>query len=679
MDISSVNSDLIRGNVTTIILGCLKNEDKYGYEILKEIEDKSHSQYALKQATLYNQLKRLEKQGLVTSYDGAPDDTGGGKRRYYALTPEGKNYLTKEKDEYEYARTILDKLVSDSEFDFTKDIPFDASELRPYSKRGESDEKPKIVYKDKIVEVERIVEKPVERIIEKEVPVERIIEREIPVERIVEIEKEVPVEKTVEIEKKIYIDRFGNPVTEEEYEHISRQALIEDEQVRKTEQELASTLEKLRTFEEEQTKTAEQLRLLEEDRIAYEEQLRVSEEDRKSKEEQLRAFEENRISYEEQLRLAEEERLAKEAELRASEQQRLAAEEELRKLQEERRDEEERRRIAQTRPSSTVEELFEKLEAQSEYNYSSAQTAPAKTDVEEQVFFESAVEEEERQGTLQDLFRKLDKREAEIEEERVRREEETVKNEVASDVLVSRYDSLDYVESELESENSENDSYVTSAVVTHREDGFEYEKNNVNYRDFFTSIVDIPEPKQEQTETQNSQAQYTDADIKTRLYAKGFKIRPYDKGNTSEYYTYNFIQSNRINRDTFLIVMAFFLAEMAVMWVSLASRISYTYFLPITLVCSVLCLIPTVLYLANPTKRIRANFNFKLSLLNRLMMFIELTLVCVLVGFFALGASVKDIDLILMSMIIPAVILLNLPISSIIYWLLYRTRKYHIA
>lgn len=153
MDISSVNSDLIRGNVTTIILGCLKDEDKYGYEILKEIEDKSNSQYALKQATLYNQLKRLEKQGLVSSYDGAPDDTGGGKRRYYALTPEGKGYLLKEKGEYEYARTILDKLVSESEFDFTNDIPFDASELRPYSKRGDGEEKEKtkIVYKDKIV------------------------------------------------------------------------------------------------------------------------------------------------------------------------------------------------------------------------------------------------------------------------------------------------------------------------------------------------------------------------------------------------------------------------------------------------------------------------------------------------------------------------------------------------
>lgn len=97
MDISSVNSDLIRGNVTTIILGCLCESDKYGYEIMKEIEDKSNSQYALKQATLYNQLKRLEKQGLVSSYDGNPDDTGGGKRRYYSLTSEGRAYLKKKR------------------------------------------------------------------------------------------------------------------------------------------------------------------------------------------------------------------------------------------------------------------------------------------------------------------------------------------------------------------------------------------------------------------------------------------------------------------------------------------------------------------------------------------------------------------------------------------------------
>lgn len=64
MDVSSINSDLIRGNVTTIILKALLDEDRYGYDILREIEVKSSGQYKLKQPTLYSCLKRLENKGL---------------------------------------------------------------------------------------------------------------------------------------------------------------------------------------------------------------------------------------------------------------------------------------------------------------------------------------------------------------------------------------------------------------------------------------------------------------------------------------------------------------------------------------------------------------------------------------------------------------------------------------
>ena len=40
-DNSSVNIDLIRGHMDTIILRTLSDGDKYGYEILSEISDKS--------------------------------------------------------------------------------------------------------------------------------------------------------------------------------------------------------------------------------------------------------------------------------------------------------------------------------------------------------------------------------------------------------------------------------------------------------------------------------------------------------------------------------------------------------------------------------------------------------------------------------------------------------------
>ena len=55
-----ISSDLIRGHINTIILRCLYDGDKYGYDIINEIEKKSGGLYILKQPTLYSALKRLE-------------------------------------------------------------------------------------------------------------------------------------------------------------------------------------------------------------------------------------------------------------------------------------------------------------------------------------------------------------------------------------------------------------------------------------------------------------------------------------------------------------------------------------------------------------------------------------------------------------------------------------------
>ena len=646
MDISSVNSDLIRGNVTTIILGCLWNCDKYGYEIMKEIEDKSNSQYVLKQATLYNQLKRLEKQGLVSSYDGNPDDTGGGKRRYYSLTDEGRAFLRKEKSEYEYSRTILDKLVSAQEYDFTNPIPFDASELRPYSKR-DTEDKPKVVYKDKIVE------------------------------------------KVVEVEKKVFFDRYGNEVSAEEADALKEKALQDDEQARLTEEQLKKSEQDALKMDEKLRQTEEEAKLKNEKLRQTEEQLRKSEEDRQFVKSMLRQMEEEKLRAEEAKRLAEEE------EKRKQELERQRLEEEA-----------ERKRQEQAKPAQTLEEMFAKLDAESEYNRKNDAVQVYhfnKAEPEEHTYVNGYTNQTEQVGgrpqtSLKDIFKQLDEKEAQIDDKLAKEQEEKatalaqaqaqqsqVQEQVpAQEVAPQPVPSQDhFMPAQIETRNQsysapgDKGQFMTSAVINRQEGGFEYEKDDVNYREFFVSLADQNQKVEVQEE--KPQQDYSDSDIKTRLYAKGFKIRPYDRGNTSEYYTFNFIQSNRLNRDTFLIILAFFAVEVAIMWLSLFSRVSYAYFLPILLVGCALCLIPTVIYMLNPTRRKRANFNFKLSILNRTMLFIELSVVCILIGFFGLGANVNDVDLILCSIVLPMVLLTNLPLSSLIYWLLYRTRKYHTA
>ncbi len=82
-----------RGFVNNIILESLLSGDKYGYEIIKEVEEKSNGKIILKQPSLYSSLKRFETKGYITSYWG--DSDIGGRRHYYTITEIGKNYYNR--------------------------------------------------------------------------------------------------------------------------------------------------------------------------------------------------------------------------------------------------------------------------------------------------------------------------------------------------------------------------------------------------------------------------------------------------------------------------------------------------------------------------------------------------------------------------------------------------------
>ncbi len=105
----------LKGNIDTIILNALYSSDKYGYEIVKEIKEKTDNKYEVKQPTLYAYLKRLETDGLILSYWG--QESKGGRRRYYKLTEEGRKLCEEFTNEWEFHRTVLDSLVSDKKIE----------------------------------------------------------------------------------------------------------------------------------------------------------------------------------------------------------------------------------------------------------------------------------------------------------------------------------------------------------------------------------------------------------------------------------------------------------------------------------------------------------------------------------------------------------------------------------
>lgn len=154
MENTSANIDLIRSHMDTIILRTLQNDDKYGLEMLNEIRNLSDELYSIKQPTLYSSLKRLETQGLILSYPG--EETKGANRTYYRLTDEGRKYLEADQKQWEFSRTIINKLLSDKDFDKeTSEMPFDPADFRPLTKRTKKETEEKVVIK--YVEVEKPV------------------------------------------------------------------------------------------------------------------------------------------------------------------------------------------------------------------------------------------------------------------------------------------------------------------------------------------------------------------------------------------------------------------------------------------------------------------------------------------------------------------------------------------
>lgn len=85
-------SQMKRGVLDMLVLKLLEKEEKYGYQIISELKERSKERFSLKEGTLYPVLYRLEDDKLVESKWG---EAVGKKvpRKYYVITKEGKEAL----------------------------------------------------------------------------------------------------------------------------------------------------------------------------------------------------------------------------------------------------------------------------------------------------------------------------------------------------------------------------------------------------------------------------------------------------------------------------------------------------------------------------------------------------------------------------------------------------------
>ena len=84
-------AELKKGSIQLCLLASLAKQEKYGFQILHELREKSNGFFDLKEGTLYPALRRLEERGFVESRWQEP--TTGVPRKYYRLTARGRSAL----------------------------------------------------------------------------------------------------------------------------------------------------------------------------------------------------------------------------------------------------------------------------------------------------------------------------------------------------------------------------------------------------------------------------------------------------------------------------------------------------------------------------------------------------------------------------------------------------------
>lgn len=100
--------ELKRGTLVLSVLSQLRSPE-YGYSLVQKLEEK---QAAIEANTLYPLLRRLEKQGLLSS---EWDTTESRPRKYYMLSPTGKAVYERLKEEWMQMSSQLAMLLKEDD------------------------------------------------------------------------------------------------------------------------------------------------------------------------------------------------------------------------------------------------------------------------------------------------------------------------------------------------------------------------------------------------------------------------------------------------------------------------------------------------------------------------------------------------------------------------------------
>ena len=105
--IEKLTQEIRRGSLVLATLSQL-GEPRYGYALIEQLAEQG---LEIEQGTLYPLLRRLEEQGLLESEWNVE---GSHPRRYYVISPVGREVLKALTQEWKQLAKVMDVLLNDT-------------------------------------------------------------------------------------------------------------------------------------------------------------------------------------------------------------------------------------------------------------------------------------------------------------------------------------------------------------------------------------------------------------------------------------------------------------------------------------------------------------------------------------------------------------------------------------
>ena len=105
-----MDNQLKRGFLDVCVLAAIKNEESYGYKIIKDMRP----YLVLSESTLYTVLKRLETANMLTTRTA---EHGGRLRKYYRITDMGLKRIAEFREEWEEMISIYRFVTKEEEYE----------------------------------------------------------------------------------------------------------------------------------------------------------------------------------------------------------------------------------------------------------------------------------------------------------------------------------------------------------------------------------------------------------------------------------------------------------------------------------------------------------------------------------------------------------------------------------